>query len=945
MNLGPTRRSLHHGLFRKLFVHGSSFYRFRHTFCALSSEDYKGHRSHDFPHISLENDWCSPVYPVKRRLPWDMRLNSHIPERPTLQTRTPFSSCHSSQRYVPYVPELLRGLWSLDQDPIWILVDDLVATGDPQRSSEALPEFEEWRHIVKTPHLSEATLTLVTEGYLRYHSPVNELDHDGVDEEDEDGAHGAVEPSSATIPTWLVAYLLATKTNTRVEAHEGLAFCLSQLDATPRHIRPSLLLLCMCSLSTNKLAVQVPVLLSAFSDVFSHKTSDLEEAGHLEPFGSREYGIYQYNVLLTLLSQFPHVPGFARRTIQFLKHMEAAGVPLDGETAKKLLASRFASIHLVATIRDFLERQGAHKTQEQSDDFSFALMRFYAKRSNQAEASRYIESAQRIRPGQYARSYIRSFRNAADSIAYLRAIEESDQHKDKKHLGDGQHVQDLSRTVSVKDSSSTADFRGVTKRHVYTSLLHSAAVSKTISAETFRYLFVTIREAHGDDRELETVALSGMLRRKAWEQAKELWEQWQRTNRSIRSILHKMRAYVDKRERNFGDAGKVRRTLGWSKLTEQVTCRRMNMLSVDASALSVIVRALAGPKPDSLLGAFATLDEYALKMQNSECRPVDLNSNPPQSDSALSTDALPEPVQLTSRVLNCFMVRAMYFRRPDIVFRLWDGMTSYYGVDGSVATLDILIRSARLAASMETALEKVTPKWMVLSGDFFGRKPVFPNLSAEILWMLSPNYSPTPRWGGAPAWRMVRRLFREEILFANWPWLRSVDVPARAIRGDDATGKVEALKELTMDGGLWGTQIRKMGKYPHLIPSARIFREYIVMLGRVHRSSEIPEVLAWMKALNILPTRRTLSFSLALWSQVGLESLADDAWGGVNPRRLGGNKNESSPPSHASHGGEYDKLLAWLEDWVGQDNMPEESEVLDCFKYIQEIEEREVLLY
>ena len=955
MSLIPARRSSYGGLLRTLAIeNGSIFCRFRYTFCALSSEDFKVSRLYEDSQEFLDNDPSSLIYPVKPRLSWNARLNTSTLEKQPMRTRIPFSSHkYAVERDARYFQVLLNGLWSLDQDPVWLLVDDLVTTGEPQSSPNAFADFQRWKHIAMASNFSEATMTLVAQGYLRYRSPLDEHD-EGLEEYgvmvENEGVEDAQEVPANTqvpIPTWLVAFMLVTMTNTRVEAYEGFAFCLSQLDATPRHLRASLLLLSMCSLSIHKVVVQVPVLMGAFHDVFSPPNSELGgTTEHSQSYGSRESMIYQYNALLTLLSQFPHVPGFARRTTQFLHDMESHGVRLDVDTGSKLVTSRFASNLLASTVRDILGRQGIHEAQEESDELSFALMRFYSKRSNQAEAAKYVEAARRARPGKYAQSYLRSFRDATASIAHLLTIEEVEPQEDTTHEGGKRLDHSTSVQTQTASSSPTADFRGITKRNIYTSLLHSASISKTISAETFRDLFFTIREAYGDDRELETLALSGLLKRKAWDQAKDLWYQWQTTNRSIRSILREMRSFLDKRERTFRDAGKVRRTLGWSKLTEQVTSRRMNMLSVDASALSVIVRALAGPKPDSLAGAFATMDEYALKMHHSGPQPTDLNSsNDTPSDVATGTEPVVEQVQLTSRVINCFMVRAMYFRRPDVVFRLWDGMTSHYGVDSSITTLDILIRSARLAASMETALTKFTPKWMVFSGGFFRRKPMLPNLSAEILWMLSPECSPSPRWAGIPAWRMVRRLFREEILFANWPWLRNVTVPALAIRGDDATGQVEAIKELAMDGGLWGTQVRKMGNYPHLIPSARIFREYIVMLGRVLRSSEIPETLAWMKALGILPSRRTLSLSLALWSQVGLESLADDVWGGSAYQHLSRVNNRPSSPVHPRHGGEYDKLLAWLEDWVGEDNVPGDNEVLDAFEYIQKLEEREKDLY
>lgn len=104
------------------------------------------------------------------------------------------------------------------------------------------------------------------------------------------------------------------------------------------------------------------------------------------------------------------------------------------------------------------------------------------------------------------------------------------------------------------------------------------------------------------------------------------------------------------------------------------------------------------------------------------------------------------------------------------------------------------------------------------------------------------------------------------------------------------------------------------------------------MLGRVQRSSEIPEVLVWMKELDVVPTKLTLGVFLALWSQVGLDSPINEGW-------------KILPGYDAGHGGEYGKLIAWLEDWVGKENIPTDGEILEAFQYIDFIENKESVLY
>ncbi|KIJ27253.1 hypothetical protein M422DRAFT_236175 [Sphaerobolus stellatus SS14] len=298
-----------------------------------------------------------------------------------------------------------------------------------------------------------------------------------------------------------------------------------------------------------------------------------------------------------------------------------------------------------------------------------------------------------------------------------------------------------------------------------------------------------------------------------------------------------------------------------------------------------------------------------------------------------------ERFRLTPRVINNLMVRAIAFRRPDVVFRLWDMMSHYYVTEPSLGTLTVLIIAARMAASMDSSLTLFIPRW--LQGDVFFTRPQPGSFSEEMEQMLSNGYRPRLLWHNEYPWRLVRHIIREEILFSSWPHLRYVDIPAHPVHGDEATGRMEAYRELKAQESLVHLSMERTHKYPHLMPTQDTFRKYILLLGRVNRCSEIPEVLAWMKALDVVPSKGTLAIALAHWSQVASDAPIDEYW---NERRsaphLVGRNFERTTVD-----GEYHKLVAWMVNWVGKDDVPQEAEILAAFTHIRKLDEKERHIY
>ncbi|KAG1835410.1 hypothetical protein DFJ58DRAFT_201096, partial [Suillus subalutaceus] len=91
--------------------------------------------------------------------------------------------------------------------------------------------------------------------------------------------------------------------------------------------------------------------------------------------------------------------------------------------------------------------------------------------------------------------------------------------------------------------------------------------------------------------------------------------------------------------------------------------------------------------------------------------------------------------------------------------------------------------------------------------------------------------------------------------------------------------------------------------YLSIVPTDLTFSAYIQLLGFTAHASEISLALAWMRALQIHPSRKTLSIALVFWAEVSLRGPLFEEWA---ERR---NKGES----------EYGRLVRWMTEWVGEE--------------------------
>jgi hypothetical protein len=200
-------------------------------------------------------------------------------------------------------------------------------------------------------------------------------------------------------------------------------------------------------------------------------------------------------------------------------------------------------------------------------------------------------------------------------------------------------------------------------------------------------------------------------------------------------------------------------------------------------------------------------------------------------------------------------------------------------------------------------------------------------------------------FGNERACRQAHRLFIDALL-ASWPFPAEVrpPPPTRAVRTsshDPATAPLRDLKHFLMppppdsdpkldidfddesqDLSPPTLPIHPRGAYPSFSPDDATFRAEILLVGTTGTApTEIPLILAWMRALGLTPRTRTLAYALVFWAEMSRSSPLLERF--QNSRGGGGG------------GGEYVTFVRWLEEWVGVGNLPDEKEVGEAVRRVE----------
>jgi hypothetical protein len=204
-------------------------------------------------------------------------------------------------------------------------------------------------------------------------------------------------------------------------------------------------------------------------------------------------------------------------------------------------------------------------------------------------------------------------------------------------------------------------------------------------------------------------------------------------------------------------------------------------------------------------------------------------------------------------------------------------------------------------------------------------------------------------WGGERAWRRAHRIFTSSLL-AGYPALADVRAPVRAIRSTGESPAIAPFRDLknfltqsrpqphtTMSIDKYNSSnypeddlslsddpnppllpIHPRGAYPSFAPDDATFLASVLLLGIARCAGQIPLMLAWMRALDIKPRRRTLAYALVFWAEVTIGAPL------LEGLRLHG-KHED---------GEYVRFVRWMEEWVGVENVPDEAAVGEAMRRV-----------
>ncbi|KAG8909239.1 hypothetical protein FRC01_007061, partial [Tulasnella sp. 417] len=439
------------------------------------------------------------------------------------------------------------------------------------------------------------------------------------------------------------------------------------------------------------------------------------------------------------------------------------------------------------------------------------------------------------------------------------------------------------------------------RRDVFQAQLQKFLRSKTRPTQSFLATLDKMEKEecqHLLDVATYTMILTALVRRKEWKAA---WDVWVRL-----------------RTRCFREAR-----------TQSTSPEQSRAWRLDAMALSIGVTLLCRYKGD-FQEAFRMVDGLG------------------SIDSYVAASA---GIPLDTFLVNGLMGELARAHRTEAIYPLWQEMSRQYGVERDHVTLRTLLDATVLGsvggetdASMGNVEGIATAMADGFSRMIMARRQKKRYQGVDLTQVrfayrmeLLLDGERRPRdevlWDGMVAWQRARLIFLEVIL-GNWPGLVGVESPASAdafTRGlapnrgrqpwvqptiqDLLTPPSTALpvhQHIEFQSTVNPHAIPSppaTSLYPHIILDDATFQAYIRLLGEHNLATQIPLTLAWMRALRIMPSKKTLSLSLVYFREVTAS---------MQPLVYAYGKEG---------GGEYGKLVQWLVDWV-PDLVPSEDAVV-----------------
>jgi pentatricopeptide repeat protein len=686
---------------------------------------------------------------------------------------------------------------------------------------------------------------------------------------------------------WLLILLINQKVRKRTQTGTMLDLLYSHLSTTPSHLMPSLLV--MTTLSLARFNVLSP----------------LREMVQLFLTIPLSYPALQFNLFLQAISRFPSSIEAANQVVTLLAAMESRQLPLYSRTYNVLLSDRFVTLQLVKSLRARMIHDGFVPSASQLE----AYLRVFAKNGAIHDANEYLHAIRTL-----------SIQTGNPKVPYDPNVDHALPGSRTDHNSSPHPANTLSLAAFHDDSASAFQYlkRLLDLEKTNNDILdtkghrHSRSRSPRFSLPSKKsidiYDWTTVLAVASRDKKVSSATLKQLL-----ESARSRTTAFRPT---VATYTVLMRGLLYR-----GDCAGAEDV--WESLIR-------DGLVLDRKALTVGLQVLT--RVGDPHKAFGVLEFFAAKPDARGVVPLQLQSRPPGRKQG--------PIFINTIVMNEFMVSLLRIGRPDVVFKLWDHMETLYGVSPDAASLNILLKSARLSAKLDDSFAGVLSQ--LASKNPFRKHALEPSGRDEIvggiMQMLCDSMGKkrtsyrTVMWNNAPAWQWAIHVFQRVVL-RNWPHLQNIRPPASAIHSLGKASALHPMGELARRFGRLHVNDRHDAKpsnqshrseqvdtfppYPQIFPEDATFFVYIQLLGIQSLASEIPLALAWMRDLEIVPSTDTLAIALVFWAEVSLHAPLIESLVG-----------ESS---------EYTKLVRWIRDWVGDEKVPKAEDIRHWLRVVSTI--------
>ncbi|KAI0092290.1 hypothetical protein BDY19DRAFT_1084865 [Irpex rosettiformis] len=712
-----------------------------------------------------------------------------------------------------------------------------------------------------------------------------------------DAASSPMQPS--LLPTLLLLHILFNCAKTLEHLIRTLAFVQDQLPTTPLPFRPILIILAVSKAAELRLVAPLRPFIESFLEL------DSVTAVH-------------YRLLLRGLSLAPRS---AETSNLAMKVVTSPGAKRYKLWNKDIYDALLRPSFLTLAIAEHVPKRNTGRVKPMLH--SQALLRLYSHHGFRRRAFRYLRLlnsthgtsppmargsrlSRAAAPSRWDYMYLAAFRHTATAYRYIRqmsaARSSSTPNRVRKSRGlstrSGPCRSSRLKTRQVlRESTGMASMPRAPAPSHMTSSTNISEQSGLSSSDPLYIRWLSILQVAAKDPKLTAHALFLKFRRGGVRymtlSAYEI---------VIRGLL---------RKQGFDPAVALWRELrdgGWS---------------IGKTTLVIGVRALASANQGH--EAFELLEEVNARYQ--------------ARSSQDNTGARPqiEPKAVNIEAINQFMTALRRKGRPDAVFAFWDAMGVLYHLSPDVYTLNIMLGTARWARKYDQSLRGAFRSALAEFGLSRSRRAILDMVEGTapekirkqvvsyIESTLDPDYPPrvTGQWGPEPASTAAVRI-AVQVFLGNWPQLRAVRPPVRTTRrrpNDPATAPLldlfHTLSESPYDDDHPTPLLHLLPEdappypYPYIYPTDLTFRAFFDLLACELLHTEIPVALAWMRALEIRPSKTTLATALIHYTEVGMDAPLIERFKG-GPLR--------SP---------YTMLMAWMRGWVGEENMPTRMEMSD----------------